>query len=105
VTALRSGIYETWRTTTDGKTIIDRVAVNVEPREGDLTMATDEDLASKLAPVKLAISHAEDELGTESEASNNFSLPLMALLIGLLILEQVLSYSASYHPLPQSVRA
>jgi hypothetical protein len=105
VTALRSGIYETWRTTTDGKTIIDRVAVNVEPREGDLTMATDADLASKLAPVKLAISHAEDELGTESEASNNFSLPLMALLIGLLLLEQVLSYSASYHPLPSTVRA
>lgn len=103
-TTLRSGLYEIWLRSLAGDVQLRRLALNVDPREGDLALMTDGDLAARLAPVKVTLSHAEDEVGVDSEAANNFSLPLMALLILVLLVEQLLAYSASYHPLPQAVR-
>lgn len=101
----RSGVYELWLRNLSGDPEARRTALNVDPREGNLAIASDAELIAKLSPVPVTIAHAEDEIGAESEAANNFSLPLMTLLVVLLIAEQALAYSASYHTLPQAVRA
>lgn len=101
---LRAGVYETWTRPLEGLPNIQRTALNVDPREGNLTTVTTADLAARLAPVKASISRADDEVGADHESANNFSLPLMALLILLLLAEQILAYSASYHPFAQAVR-
>lgn len=100
----RAGIYEAWPRATDGTVEPRRMALNVDPREGDLTVVRDSDLVARLAPVKVTLLRFDDDVGGESQAANNFSLPLMGLLLALLVGEQLLAYSASYHPLTPSVR-
>jgi hypothetical protein len=82
-----------------------RLAVNVEPREGDLALADSAALLAKLAPVRASFGHYDDDLGAGDASSNNFSLLLMGVLIALLLGEQLLAYSASYHSLSPPVRS
>ena len=95
----RSGVYEVWPVTLAGEADVRRHALNVEPSEGDLALLAGKPLLDKLDPVQADYKHAEEYEydGTRTEG-NNRSLLLMAALIGLLLLEQVMAYSASYHP-------
>ncbi len=95
----RSGIYEAWPVTNAGEPEVRRFALNVEPSEGDLSRVDPKLLIANLAPVKAEFRYA-DEYSYELSglSGNNHSLLLMCLLIALLLAEQLVAYSASYHP-------
>jgi hypothetical protein len=95
----RSGIYEAWLANPAGQAEVRRFALNVESGEGDLTRLDPPALALNLDPVKAEFRYA-DEYSYEvaSLGGNNRSLLLMCLLIFLLVGEQAMAYSASYHP-------
>ncbi|MDX1944014.1 MAG: BatA domain-containing protein [Pirellulaceae bacterium] len=97
----RRGIYEAWPLTTKGEIDLRRWALNVDPAEGDLTGVTGTDLVANLDPVKVNV-HLADQYEQEEVSSSGYNLSflLMALLVALLIGEQMLAYSASYHVQP-----
>ncbi len=98
----RRGIYEAWPVTTGGQADVRRFALNVDPLGGDLRLVDSRDLLAALSPVHVEFRSAEEftyELAGFGGA--NRSLILMGLLLMLLIAEQALAYSASYHPTPR----
>ena len=95
----RSGLYEAWLAGFDGVYSVQRHAVNVDPSESDLTICPPEKLAENLPTEQLLLLSAADMMDSAA-TTQSFSLA-QAILIGLLVLlvlEQLLSYSASYHP-------
>jgi len=95
----RSGVYEIWPVTLAGEPDVRREALNVEPSEGDLALLAGKPLLDKLDPVPADYKYAEEyEYDATRMAGNNRSLLLMVILIGLLLVEQITAYSASYHP-------
>jgi hypothetical protein len=101
----RAGIYEAWPITTKGEIDLKRWALNVDPDEGDLTPVASTDLVARLDPVKVNY-HLADQYQQEDIVSTGYNLSTMILfgLIMLLIGEQVLAYSASYHVSPGTIR-
>jgi len=96
----RSGFYEVQLTKTTGKSEVRQLAVNVDPSEGDLKALFGPDLAARLSPaVKYDFEQAASFQSDLGEAGGrNLSELLLYLLIVLLIAEQLLAWSASYHP-------
>lgn len=95
----RSGIYEAWPVTTAGEADVRRYALNVEPNEGDLATIDSKSLIENLDPIKVEFRYATDvSYDLAGLAGNNRSLLLMCLLVLLLLGEQIMGYSASYHP-------
>ncbi len=99
----RSGFYEARLTNkTTGKTESRRFAVNVDAAEGDLQAIDGPDLAARLQrepAVKYQFAQVETfEAAVGEQAGYNLKDTLLYLLIALLIGEQVLAWSASYHP-------
>ena len=95
----RAGIYEAWPRTIDGKLEVRRFAVNVDPREGNLALVDSQDLAESLAATDVELLTAEDMASvSQSDSGISWSQTLLGLLAILLIGEQLLAYSASYHP-------
>lgn len=94
-----SGIYEAELTTTGGAVEVRRLAVNVADGEGDLAIVDGPQLADSLADVSFEF-HAADSFQWTSRdvAGFNLSSGLLIFLALLLIGEQLLAYSASYHP-------
>ncbi len=101
----RRGIYEAWPISTKGEIELRRWAFNVDPEEGDLTGLSAAELLARLDPVKVSY-HQADQYEQEEIASTGYNLSflLMALLVGLLVGEQLLAYSASYHVTPGAPR-
>lgn len=101
----RAGIYEAWPITAKGEIDLKRWALNVDPDEGDLTPVASTDLIARLDPVKVNY-HLADQYEQEYIASTGYNLSTLVLfgLILLLIGEQVLAYSASYHVVPGAAR-
>jgi hypothetical protein len=101
----RVGIYEAWAKTLKGETDLHRWALNVDPEEGNLAQVTATDLLARLDPVKLkfheAAQYQQDDV---ARAGYNLSTMLLLGLILLLVGEQALAYSASYHVAPGAVR-
>ena len=102
----RSGLYEAWPIKADNLTEVRRFAVNVDPSEGDLALTTPVQLETKLDSLKFKFT-PWDEYVTDLVAQPDikWSQWLLYVLIGLLLLEQVLAYSASYHPVRAGARA
>jgi hypothetical protein len=101
----RVGIYEAWAKTTKGETDLHRWALNVDPEEGNLTQVAAADLMARLDPVKLKFHEAgQYQQDDVARAGYNLSTMLLLGLILLLVGEQVLAYSASYHVAPGAVR-
>ncbi len=95
----RPGIYEAWPKTIKGDIDLRRWALNVDPAEGDLTTVPAQELQSKLDPVKVTVHQADQYQQEEAVASGyNLSQMVMIALVCLLLGEQALAYSASYHP-------
>lgn len=95
---LRPGVFEVWMQTVDGEYRVRNVAHNVAAIEGNLARVTHNELEEKLRPIKITIQTAESLSGTgwSQEAASHSTL-LLALLVCVLLVEQALAYSASYH--------
>lgn len=95
----RSGIYEAWAAPLEGPPEVQRFALNVDAEEGNLALVSTESLLQRLQPLKVTVRDADDySRDAVEEAGYNRSLVAMGLLIVLLVGEQLLAYSASYHP-------
>jgi hypothetical protein len=101
---LRPGVFEIWMQTPDGKYLVRNLAHDVAASEGNLARVTHQELEEKLQPIKINIQSAQSltDAGWEPEAASH-STTLLGLLILLLLGEQALAYSASYH-VPKIVR-
>ncbi|MBL9125461.1 MAG: BatA domain-containing protein [Planctomycetaceae bacterium] len=94
-----SGIYEAELTGVGGEAESRRLAVNVAAEEGALATVDASQLAASMPDVNFEF-HAADSFQWTSRDVAGFSLSsgLLYLLAALLIVEQLLAYSASYHP-------
>jgi hypothetical protein len=94
-----SGIYEAWLLRKDNQVETRRFAVNVEPHEGDVAVMESRGLVTALDPVEFELHDAtEYQYAVTRRAGSNWTNVLMILLILLLLGEQAMAYSASYHP-------
>ena len=105
-----AGFYEARLTRTTGKPEVRHFAVNVDPAEGDLKSLSGQELASRLQPeVKFQFEQAGSfESNLADLGGRNLGELLLGVLIVLLIAEQLLAWSAGYHPasgsLPHAAR-
>jgi hypothetical protein len=94
-----SGIYEAWLLRKDNKVETRRFAVNVQPQEGDVAVMESRGLVAALDPVEFELHDAADyQYAVTRKAGSNWTNVLLILLILLLLGEQAMAYSASYHP-------
>lgn len=94
-----SGVYEVQLSTTENQEESRRFAFNIEPDEGDLAVVDRDHLAARLPGVRYEYRAADDFQVTAHElAGSNLSDWLLYVLVGILVGEQMLAYSASYHP-------
>jgi len=93
---LRPGLFESWMIGANGDYIVDNAAHNVSASEGDLTRVSENELEAKL-PVKVRTAESLAGAGLSSQDAAHSTL-LMTLLALLLLGEQALAYSASFHP-------
>lgn len=93
---LRPGLFESWMIGANGDYIVDNSAHNVSALEGDLTRVSESELEAKL-PVKVRTAESLAGAGLSSQDAAHSTL-LMTLLALLLLGEQALAYSASFHP-------
>jgi hypothetical protein len=97
--ASTSGIYELQLKTADNKVEVRRLAFNVEADEGNLTTVGAEELRGKLQGVAYDYRQADEfRVAVQDLAGTNLSQWMICLLVALLVGEQTLAYSASYHP-------
>ena len=95
----RGGIYEAQLTKADGGTKVLCFALNVDADEGDLQTATAAELAERLEGVDYKLLQAVDfHLEPHEQAGRNLGDFLLGLLVLMLVAEQILAWSASYHP-------
>ena len=95
---LRPGVFEFWMQTTDGASLVRNVAHNVLSGEGNLARVSRTELEEKLSPIKFTLQSANSlSSAAWSPEAASYSTLLFALLVLLLLAEQSLAYSASYH--------
>jgi hypothetical protein len=95
----RSGIYQAELSRKDGTAEVRSYAFNVDPEEGNLRALSGPELASRLEGLKYQYEQASTFQPALNElAGYNISQWLLYLLVVLLIGEQILAWSASYHP-------
>lgn len=73
------------------------LAVNVDPREGDLELANDTTLRQKLAFDNLSIQYADQLQGEASASESSWTGLLMVAIVAILLAEQGLAYLCSFH--------
>lgn len=94
-----AGLYEATLTQRDNSQELVSVAYNVDASEGDLKTVTSEQLTSALPNLKFEYKQAGDLFFDANELQgSNLSQTVLFGLIFLLLGEQLLAYSASYHP-------
>lgn len=95
----RQGIYEVWAARKDKDALeVRRVALNVDPDEGDLARAPMGQLAGNSQAKFRYHGAGEIEFQLAGTSSSNWSQYILYALVALLLGEQLLAYSASYHP-------
>lgn len=95
----QSGIYDAELTSSSGAEEVRRLAVNVVADEGNLAIVDAAQLAVGLPDVTFEFHAADSFQWTARDVAGfNLSSGLVYLLALLLIGEQLLAYSASYHP-------
>jgi hypothetical protein len=94
-----AGLYEAQLRRTDGTPEVRRFALNVDADEGDLRTMTGAQLAARLEGLRFQYEQAADFHYSGRElAGIDLSPALLYALVVLLLAEQVLAWSASYHP-------
>jgi hypothetical protein len=94
-----SGIYELQLTTVDNQAEIRHLAFNVNAAEGDLSTVGAAELAERLKGVRYEYARADAFQPAARElAGSNLSHWILYLLVAMLLGEQALALSASYHP-------
>lgn len=94
-----SGFYRVEKLRKDSNLEHEGFAFNVDPREGNLAVFDDEDLAGALQGIHYQLWDADELSYRDLEiAGLNLAPLLFYVLISLLLAEQVLAYVASYHP-------
>ena len=94
----QSGIWQLDLVTQDGREEKRLVAMNVPNGEGDLHHLDRTDLAKRLEGLDYHFTLASELTATEDQlAGYRLSDSLLYLLVGLLVAELLLAYSASYH--------
>lgn len=100
-----SGIYELQLTTVDNQAEIRHLAFNVNAAEGDLSTVGAAELAERLKGVRYEYARADAFQPAARElAGSNLSQWILYLLVILLLGEQALALSASYHPAKEFAR-
>lgn len=95
----QSGIYEAVYRHLEEGLQVKRFALNVDGQEGSMALAEDEQLAARLDSVQFQLNRPDDYLGASMiQAGGSTGFWLLWLLIAMLMAEQILAYSASYHP-------
>jgi hypothetical protein len=95
-----AGFYDVQLTPLDNSPQeIQSFAYNVDPAEGDLNKITPEQLSGQLKDVNFEF-HNASEMDFDNKDVSGVDISEIALysLIALLVGEQLLAYSASYHP-------
>jgi hypothetical protein len=94
-----SGIYEVQLTANDNTQENMAFAYNVDAAEGNLKQIGREQLGTELKDVVYEYHHAVDlYLDAKEMQGSNLSETVLFVLIALLVGEQLLAYSISYHP-------
>jgi len=94
----RQGVYRVQLTKKDASQEERLVAYNVDPVEGNLKLTNREQLIILLDPLRFTYTMADTfQYQAEETGQNLFQVLFYGLLV-LLVLEQMLAYSASYHP-------
>ncbi len=93
----KSGVYELRLTTADGETESLQYAYNVVPSEGNLAFVNQEQMADRLGEVHYEFHRAGDLAVGSPELGQNLSQTILYALVFMLLAEQLLAYSASYH--------
>ncbi|MFN3191089.1 MAG: BatA domain-containing protein [Aureliella sp.] len=103
---LRPGIFETWMSNAQGERIVKTYARNVAAAEGDLQTVSESDLRSELKGIdfEYRTATAVSNLGASSQDSTRSTF-LVVLLALILLGEQALAYSTSYHAPSLGARA
>jgi hypothetical protein len=92
-----SGVYEVQLLAIDNTPEVRSVAYNVDPTEGDLKIVNAEQFTAEIAGVA-EFHRAGDVFDNKEIQGSNLSEVMLYALIALLVAEQLLAYSASYHP-------
>ena len=95
-----AGVYEAaLKQSKTDKEELRHYAVNVDASEGDLQMLWGPELAARLKNADCDFHQAASfHYAAEDHAGSNLSLLLFFALVALPVGEQLLAYSASYHP-------
>jgi hypothetical protein len=91
------GIYRAHLRRSDGQEETREFAYNVDPDEGDLRMVPAAQLAQQYRGVARYQRAADFQSAGDSQAGYQITDLLLYVLVGLLIVEQLLAWSASYH--------
>ncbi len=95
---LNAGVFEWWGTSTQGDRVVKNIARNVSPLEGDFEKIPSVDLTRVMAGIPYSYKTA-DSVGSSTALAGfaNRNMLLMVMLLMLLLFEQWLAWSASYH--------
>ena len=95
---LRPGVFESWMTTAQGKFVVQNSAHNVPAAEGDLERVSQSEFEQSMRGIPLEFKSADSLINTGlNMMDSEHSTVLLCLLGFLLVGEQALAYSASYH--------
>ena len=92
------GIYDVWLRQTDSTQEVRRVGLNVDTAESNMEMANQQKLLADLQDARPTMVQW-DQFNPEPKQKpvSSLSKLLLLLLIGMLVTEQMLAYSTSYH--------
>lgn len=94
---LRAGIFEIWTLSPDGKQQVRNFAHNVTATEGDLTQLSPSEFTESLRGLEIDVQSADSVSSAARQNQGSQSTLLLCLLALLMLGEQMLAYSASYH--------
>jgi hypothetical protein len=95
----RSGFYTVRLTRGDGSPETQTFAVNVNPAEGNLAALDAEQLAVRLRGIRYRYEQASAfQTSAAGFDGHDLTETILCLLVILLVIEQLLALSASYHP-------
>lgn len=94
-----AGVYRIQLTTTKDLDELRKMAINIEPSEGEMRLFRRENLDTTLSGVPFHYAQASHfEADTGDTGGTNLQDAVLVLLILMLLGEQILAWSCSYHP-------